>query len=224
MPQPWATIAVEDTPEGPLTLARNGAGEFLIQVRGRVLMSSAARRSEVALSTLALAALRPTPAPSVLIGGLGMGCTLRAALDALPERARVRVVELNPVVASWCRGPLAELTAGAVSDPRVEVAIEDVARSIAASGAGQWDAIVLDLYEGPRRATQGARDPFYGDEALRRTRRALAPGGVLAVWAEVFDAPFEAGLARAGFSVTTHRVPAGAGRAVHIVYVGVRGR
>ncbi len=205
------------TDEGALELRQRGDDEFLIVIAGRVLMTSAARRSEEALATLALAAIAGRAAPRVLIGGLGMAYTLRAALDALPATARVTVAELNPVVATWCRGPLAALTASAATDARVTIAITDVARAIASAPAS-YDAILLDLYEGPNAQSQRRDDPFYGAAALARSKAALRPGGVLAVWSEDPDAGFARRFEQAGFAVTTHR--AGKGGRSHVVYLG----
>lgn len=219
MAKPWSTLAKVATPEGALELRRRGETEFLIVIGGRVLMTSAARRSEEALATLGCAHLAAARAPRLLVGGLGMGYTLRAALDLLPAAAEVTVAELNPQVVEWCRGPLAALTSGAVDDARVRVEVADVAALIAASAAGAWDAILLDLYEGPHAATQRRDDPLYGAAALARAHRALAPGGVLAVWSEEPDAAFASRLAN-GFTATLHR--AGRGGRTHVVYLGVR--
>lgn len=216
MTRPWRVLETIATDEGPLELRQRGDDEFLIVIAGRVLMTSAARRSEEALATLALASI-DSSAPRVLIGGLGMAYTLRAALDALPANARVTVAELNPVVATWCRGPMAALTANAASDPRVTITIVDVARAIATAKAG-YDAILLDLYEGPNAQTQRADDPFYGAAALARSKAALRPGGVLAVWSEDPDAGFARRFEKAGFAVTTHR--SGKGGRSHVVYLG----
>jgi spermidine synthase len=218
---PWKTLATVATAEGALELRQRGAREFLIVIDGRVLMTSNDRRSEQALATLACNALAPaiTHAPRVLIGGLGMAYTVRAALDALPPAAEVVVAELTPTVEDWCRGPLAPLTGAALADPRVRVAIDDVARVIAGAPHGHYDAILLDLYEGPHAATQRDDDPFYGRAALAQSRAALGPGGVLAVWSEEPDEPFARRFAAAGFEVATHRL--GASR-THIVYVGRR--
>lgn len=215
---PWTTLATVATPEGALELRRRGEREFLILIDGRVLMTSRDRRSEEALATLAC---RPLTAarPRVLIGGLGMAYTVRAALDALPATAELVVAELTPAVDAWCRGPLAPLTAGAVLDPRVRVVIDDVARVIAAAPPRHYDAIVLDLYEGPHAATQRADDPFYGRAALRRSHAALAAGGSLAVWSEEPDEPFARRFTAAGFELTTHRL--GTTR-THVVYLGRR--
>jgi spermidine synthase len=159
------------------------------------------------------------PRPRVLIGGLGMGYTLRAALDALPRSARVVVAEIDPVIVRWCRGHLAGLTGSSLDDPRVRIEIADVAAVIAAAtqGGEPFDAIVLDLYEGPREAQGGAADPLYGRRALERTRAALAPEGVFAVWSEDADAPFAARLATAGFEV--ERLRPGKGGPRHVVYL-----
>lgn len=214
MPGPWQTLAREATPEGPLELRRRGR-ELLITVAGRVLMTSAAHRSEEALASLGCAGLPPRP--RVLLGGLGMGFTLRAALAVLPADAEVVVAELTAAVAEWCRGPIAELFGPTLDDPRVRLRIADVAAVIR---DGPWHAILLDLYEGPNAATQTDRDPFYGTAALARARAALRPGGVLAIWSEDPDAAFERRFAAAGFAVTRHR--AGRGGRAHIVYLGTR--
>jgi spermidine synthase len=162
------------------------------------------------------------PRPRVLIGGLGMGFTLRSALDVLSREAQVLVAEIEPAVVRWCRGPLAGMTGRAVEDRRVEIVLGDVARRIAEAGepdGSRFDAIILDLYEGPRTATQAREDPFWGPAALRRTREALAPGGVFSVWSEDPDAAFEKRLAAAGFQVERRRPESGGPR--HAVYLGL---
>jgi hypothetical protein len=226
----WETLDRVATAEGTLELRRRGADDFLITVGGRVLMTSQAHRSEDALARRACAALgaraslapqagraddsRARGRPRVLVGGLGMGYTLRAALDALPAAAAVTVVEINPRVVDWCRGPLAALSGGALDDRRVTVEVGDVADAIAA--ARGLDALVLDLYEGPHAATQGPADPLYGTAALGRTARALAPGGVFAVWSEEADRAFEQRLRSAGFSVDKQRLSGGR---AHVIYL-----
>jgi len=218
--RPWETLDRFDSDEGELELRRRGAREFLITARGRVLMNSAASRSETALAESACAELRGRPAPRVLIGGLGMGCTLRAALDALPAGATVIVAELHEAMVRWCRGPLAELTARAVDDPRVELRIGDVAREIgaaAAPSATRYDAVLLDLYEGPHPASQPRGHPHYGAAALARAHAALRPGGILAIWSEDPDPRFERALRRARFAVRLERPGRGGRR--HAVYL-----
>ncbi len=220
MTRPWRTLDRVSTAEGPLELRQRGERDFLIVIAGRVLMSSMGHRSELALATLACQDLPRPQAPHVLIGGLGMGFTLRAALDALPATARVVVAELSPEIVAWCRGALAPLTAAATADPRVAIEITDVAAAIAGATAGRFDAILLDLYEGPNPATQGADDPFYSASALARAHAALATRGVLAIWSEDPDPTFERRFEATGFSVSRHR-PGRGGRS-HAVYVGRR--
>ena len=132
--------------------------------------------------------LEETKKPRVLVGGLGMGFTLKAALDHLPPEAEVVVAELNPIMVTWCRGPIAQLTDGAVDDPRVTVVITDVAKVIAGAASKgreqRFDAIILDLYEGPYEGDQGRGDYLYGRKALALSGNALKPGGVFAVWSE----------------------------------------
>lgn len=185
-------------------------------------MTSMLNRSELAVAQLACARIAAHRSPRVLIGGLGLGYTLRAALDALPQSARVEVAELNHKVVEWCRGPLAVLTRDALADPRVTVTVGDVTRSIraAAEGAGvmpPYNAIVLDLYVGPSDEANGPSDPLYGNPILARTRAALVPGGVYAVWAEQPSQAFEARLKKAGFK--PELVRAGGGGPRHAVYL-----
>ncbi len=220
MTRPWKTIDSVDTEEGPLELRQRGSREFLITVAGRVLMNSAASRSEVALARVACEEVNRRPAPRLLIGGLGMGCTLRAALDSLPGDAQLLVVEINEAVLRWCRGPLAGLTNRAVDDERVEVRIGDVADAIAEAArpvATPVDAILLDLYEGPHPASQARDHAHYGAPALARTRAALGENGILAIWSEKPDPAFERNLDRAGFAVRCQRP--GRGGLRHAIYL-----
>jgi spermidine synthase len=219
--RPWHTLAREQTAEGTLELRQRGPRDFLLTLAGRVLMSSAASRSEQALGRLAAAAVAGRPGPRLLLGGLGLGLTLRAALDALPHDASVVVCELHAAVGRFCLGPLAALTGDALRDPRVELRIGDVAHAIAAAavpgGAAAFDAIALDLSFGPHVASQPREHPHYGPRALGRSRAALRPGGVLALWAEEPDPAFERRLRRAGFAV--ERARPGRGGRRHVVYL-----
>jgi len=221
MTRPWQTLDAVTTREGRLELRRRGDTEFLIAIAGRVLMNSQASLSELALGRLACEAIAQRSAPRVLIGGLGMACTLRACLDVLPARARVVVAELNEVVVRWCSsGPLADLTNRAAQDPRVELHVGDVAdviREAASPGADRFDAVILDLYEGPHPVCP--RDhPHYGQEALANVRAALRTRGIFALWSEDPNPTFEKHLGRAGFRVRTER-PGHGGRR-HVVYLG----
>ena len=220
MTKPWLTIDSNNTADGLLELRQRNGSDFLITIDGRVLMNSHANRSEVLLSKLACNCLKIKINPKVLIGGLGMGCTLKAALDELPGNARVVVAELNPIVVKWCRGPIAALTGGAVNDPRVTIEIADVASMIRNSamkgGDHRFDAIILDLYEGPFEAAKERGDYLYGDTALEMSVSALMPGGVFAVWSEDPDRAFERRLVHAGFTFKRHR-PGRGNR--HVVYI-----
>jgi spermidine synthase len=217
----WETLDAADTPEGRLELRCRGVDEYVLTVAGRVLMSSRAHRTEAAAAEVACRRVAGRERPRVLIGGLGMGFTLRAALDVLPRSARVTVAEIDPTIVRWCQGPLAGLTGGAVADRRVRVEVVDVARRIEGAAGEPFDAIVLDLYEGPRAATQAREDPFYGPRALAATRAALTPGGVFAVWSEDADAAFERRLAAAGFRA--ERLKPGKGGPRHVVYLAEAG-
>ncbi len=225
MAKPWRIVDSVDTDEGLLELRQRGETDFLITIADRVLMNSLANRSEVVLSELACALLTGRKKPRVLIGGLGMAYTLRAALDSLPVDAEVTVAELNPLVVDWCRGPLAALTKNAVGDPRVTVRISDVADLILAAathgGGYRYDAIILDLYEGPCESGRERGEYLYGDAALALSAAALLPGGVFAVWSEDPDAAFEHRLANAGFAVDKQRPGRGGRR--HVVYIAKQG-
>ncbi len=222
MSKPWQVVDSVDTDEGVLELRQRGEADYLITIAGRVLMNSTANKSEILLSELACAAIHNRKSPAVLMGGLGMGYTLKAALDNLPSDARVVTAELNPVVVKWCRGPIAHLTGGAVDDSRVTVEIEDVATVISKAavegGDSRFDAIILDLYEGPFEAAKERGAYLYGDAAIERSCSALKPGGVFAVWSEDPDRSFEKRLKTAGFSIDLKRPRRGGPR--HVVYIG----
>lgn len=220
MTKQWQTLDSQQSADGLLELRQRSGSDFLITINGRVLMNSHANKSEILLSKLACNSMNTKKDPRVLIGGLGMGCTLRSALDELPGNALVVVAELNPIVVKWCRGPLADLTGGAVNDPRVTIEIADVASIIRNSaingGENRFDAIILDLYEGPFEAAKERGASIYGETALAVSSTALMPGGVFAVWSEDPDKAFERRLVRAGFSFQRHR-PLRGNR--HIVYI-----
>jgi len=218
--KPWQTIDKSDKENNVLELRKRGDRDFLLLVNGRVLMNSSANRSEVALGEHACKLVADRPAPRVLIGGLGMGFTLRAALDALPASARVVVAELDPVIVDWCRGPLAGLTQCAVQDPRVTIETDDIAAVIiaaSAKGAPRYDAIIIDLYVGPSADSDEHFDPYYGSHALQTTAHALTPGGIFAIWGENPDAAFEKRLTAARF--TFERLRPGRGGLRHVVYI-----
>ena len=221
MAKPWKIIDSIMTKEGILELRQRGAGDFLIMIGSQVLMNSLSNRSEIVLGQLACSHLKLQDNVRVLVGGLGMGFTLKAVLDNLPNTAEVVVAELNPVIHSWCQSHLADLTGNVCSDPRVVVEISDVAqvirRSAVNGGMERYDAIVLDLYRGPHARTDQVNDPLYGSRAIENARAALKPGGMLAVWGECYDEGFEKRLKNAGFLVTTERP--GRGGLRHVVFL-----
>ena len=215
--QPWQVLESVNTREGVLELRRRGERDFLMTIAGRVLMNSQHHRSEDILADVACAALGRKNRPRVLLGGLGMGYTLRAALDQLAPAAAVTVVDVNRKVVDWNRGPLGPLAKFPINDERVRVLVDDVAQVIARSRPGGYDAILFDLYEGPHGATNRDRHPLYGGDAIERTQSALAPDGIFAVWSEEPDAPFEERLKAGGFEVTRHK--SGKGGRIHVVYL-----
>lgn len=226
MPTPWTLVERVDTPEGPLELRARGERDLMILHAGRVLMSSRIHRSELMVAELGCAPILDRKAPRVLIGGLGLGFTLRAALDALPRSSKIVVAELNPVVVKWCQGPAAIVTKGAVKDPRVTLVVDDVTRLIRDAASGKtkpYDAIILDLYVGPLDARDAHRDPLYGTTITGHANAALTDGGVYAVWGEDRSRSFEARLQKAGFA-TEFVLSRGGGGPRHAVYVAQKTR
>ena len=181
-----------------LQLFRRGA-DFMIVLDRNELMNSRMSGSEEALAVMTLERLRGRKSPHVLIGGYGMGFTLRAALAASSD-ARFTVVELVPEIVRWARGPMAELTAGCLDDPRVTVVEGDVALAIA-DARGTYDAILLDVDNGPDGLTAAGNDRLYSARGLAAARAALIPGGILAIWSAGPDKPFARRLGEAGFAV-----------------------
>lgn len=221
MAKPWITLDRVDTEDGPLELRQRGEMDFLITLGGLVLMNSLSNRSEVVLGQLGCQHLSNHPAPRVLVGGLGMGYTLKAVLDCLPATAQVVIAELNPTVVEWCRGPLALLTDNALDDPRVTVEICDVAKLVrrCAQGdaKGSFDTVVFDLYKGPHYRTDKINDPLYGSKAINNVRACLKPEGLFTAWGENYDEGFDQRLCAAGFTTRSERPGRGGYR--HVVFV-----
>ncbi len=204
---PRELLGTAEVPGGPpLRLFRRG-DDFMIVLDRNELMSSRMSGSEIALGTMTCARLTGHPAPRVLIGGYGMGFTLRAVLASLGADARIVVAELVPGILDWARGPMAALTGNCLDDPRVEIVIGDVGGAIA-GGSGRYDAILLDVDNGPDGLTREANDGLYTARGLAAARMALRPGGVLAVWSAGADAAFTRRLGQAGFAVDEIRVRA----------------
>ncbi|MBD3731036.1 MAG: spermidine synthase [Sphingomonadales bacterium] len=181
--------------------------DFMIVMGHNELMSSRKWGSEEALATMAIERLGGRPAPRMLIGGYGMGFTLRAALARLGPDARITVVELVPEIIEWARGPMAELAAGCLDDARVTLEMGDVGEAIARR-QGVWDAILLDVDNGPDGLVREDNDTLYSPPGLNAARRALAPGGVLAIWSAAPDPAFRGRLKKAGFDVDERIVAA----------------
>jgi spermidine synthase len=221
----WTHLDTATVPDdgGELRLMQRGA-EYSIMSGSIELMNSRLSGSEEALATLVGARLEDRPAPHVLIGGFGMGFTLRAALAALGPQATVTVAELVPAVLAWARGPMAHLTGDCLVDPRVRLAETDVARLIGPAEAA-YDAILLDVDNGPEGLSRAANDRLYDDAGLAAARRALRPGGVLAVWSSSPSLAFSQRLRRAGYQVQEHRVRASrSGRgARHMIWLAISG-
>lgn len=221
---PWKLIDATNVPggEGQLRLMQRGA-EFSIKLGQNELMSSRLSGSEEALATLACFRIKTLTKPRLLIGGLGMGFTLRAALAVLGPQARVTVVELVPAILTWARGPMADLFGDSLADPRVTISVADVARSIGAARAA-FDAILLDVDNGPQGLTRRANDALYDLKGLRAAHDALGPGGVLAVWSSGPDAQFTARLRKAGFVAEEIgiRATGGRGGARHMIWIATR--
>ena len=201
-----------------LRLFRRG-DEYIIAIGAGELMSSRMSGSEEALAVMSCERLRNAESARLLIGGYGMGFTLRAALAALGPDARVTVAELVPAIIDWARGPMAALAAGCLDDRRVELIVGDVAAAIA-EGRGRYDAILLDVDNGPDGLTQAANDRLYSSAGLAAARAALRPGGILAIWSAAPDARFARRLSAAGYRVDEVQVRARVGGkgARHIIW------
>jgi spermidine synthase len=174
--------------------------DFMIVLDRNELMSTRMNGSEIALAEMTLERLAGNAAPHLLIGGYGMGFTLRAALAKMGPKARATVAELVPEIIAWARGPMAALTASGLNDARVHLTMGDVG-GVIASAMQTYDAILLDVDNGPDGLTRAGNDGLYSDTGLMAAKRALRPGGILAVWSAGPDTKFSKRMARAGFAV-----------------------
>jgi len=222
---PWIELATATAPGGDrLRLLRRG-DEFSIRLQGgNELMNSRLGHSEEALATLALERLTGCPAPRVLIGGLGLGFTLRAALSFSPPGARLVVSEIVPELIGWAGQHMRAVFGECLSDPRVEVETRDVGAMIR-EAASSFDAILLDVDNGPDGLTRPGNNALYSEAGLKAARRALGPKGVLAVWSAAPVPAFSNRLLRCGFEVETHTVRASRGKRGnrHTIWIAVRG-
>ena len=203
----WELLGETRTPDGSEMRLTVRDREFLILVDGKTLMSSRTHGSEEALAVAACRHAQAAECPRVLVGGLGMAFTLRATLDLLPANAIVTVAELVPAVVGWNRGPLASLAGYALSDVRVRVDVRDVGFVLRAN-PDQFDAIVLDVDNGPAAFTASANQELYYNAGVALMYAALRPGGALSVWSAWEDRKFEQRLRFHGFTVKADRVRA----------------
>jgi spermidine synthase len=203
--KPWTILGRTRTPDGTeLSLAQH-TSEYAILANGQSLMSSRMHASEEALALLGCGRARTLTRPRILVGGLGMGFTLRQALDCLPQAACVLVAELVPDVVVWNHGPLGALAKHPLDDPRVRVEEGDVGATMRASRS-HFDAILLDVDNGPVALTASSNAALYNRQGVAAARAALRPGGVLAVWSARDDPQFERRLRTAGFRVQRTKV------------------
>src|SRR6202035_5157913 len=202
--KPFELLGQARSPDGTLMKLTRRGDEYFILVDGAILMCSRVHGSEEALATFACCRVRILEQPSVLIGGLGMGFTLRATLDLLPQDAMVIVAELVPAVVEWNRGPLGPLAGQPLEDARVRVEIDDVAVTLS-SRPGQFDAVLLDVDNGPTAFAASNNAGLYNNRGIAAARAALKTEGVLAVWAAQDDRKFEQRLRNGRFDVQVWR-------------------
>ena len=221
---PWLQIDTTRVPgaDVELRLMRRGA-EFSMMLGQNELMNSRLSGSEEALATLACRRIDGVKRPHLLIGGLGMGFTLRAALAVLDAQARITVAELVPAVIAWARGPMAEIFGDSLIDPRADIREADVVEMIKASPSA-FDAILLDVDNGPEALIRKANDALYNLKGLQSIRRALRPGGILAVWSSGPNAAFSKRLNAADFEVNEVGVRATTRRsgARHVIWFATK--
>jgi spermidine synthase len=222
--KPWELLGETSAPDGSDMRLSRRDNEYVIWVNGRPLMSSRMHGSEEALATAGCARIGTDASPRVLVGGLGMGYTLRAALDLLPQAAVVVVAELVPAVLEWNRGPLGALAGHPLKDKRVRVAVEDVGFTLRAN-KGRFDAVLLDVDNGPTAFTSVLNAGLYDNAGVAAAHDALKPGGALAVWSAWDDRKFEQRLRYHGFVARSTRVRArlSKGGTHHTIFLGVRG-
>jgi spermidine synthase len=216
---PWVLLArapIPGTAQALCLYRRGELLEFSIQISGYVseLMNSRVHASEDALAELGCAAIVGRPAPHVLVGGLGMGFTLAAALRVLGPDSVVTVAELVPEVVEWNRGPLGECAAFPLRDPRTRVHVGDVAELLR-RGQATYDAVLLDVDNGPEGMTHHGNNWLYSPSGLAAAQRTLRPGGVLAVWSATPDERFTRRLRQAGYQVEVRTVRARPGKGAH---------
>jgi spermidine synthase len=221
--KPWELLAETSTPDGDDMRLVKRDDEYVIWVNGRTLMSSRMHGSEEALATAACGHLRHVSQARVLVGGLGMGFTLAATLGLLPADAIVTVAELVPAVVEWNRGPLGACAGYPLKDKRVRITVDDVG-FVLRGNPGGFDAILLDVDNGPAALTSLANQGLYDNAGVAASYAALRDGGVLAVWSAWEDRKFEQRLRFHGFVAQVDRVRARLkkGGPRHAIFVGMK--
>jgi spermidine synthase len=223
---PWEVLGEAAAPDGTmLSLTRRGH-EYVILAKGKSLMSNRMHGSEEALASIGMKAM-PSCAkgaagkPRVLVGGLGMGYTLRAALNHLPSSGVIDVAELMPAIVDWNRGPLGPLADHPLDDPRAHVVVGDVAETLRKNKRA-YDAILLDVDNGPAAFTTDFNGGLYDNAGVANAKAALKPGGTLAVWSAWDDRKFEQRLRYSGFTVSVEHVRARLkqGGPYHTIFIG----
>ena len=222
---PWNLLGKTSTPSGDEMALMHQPGEFLILAGGKTLMSSRLHGSEEAMAEMACGHLRTLDSPTVLVGGLGMGFTVRATLNLLSARSTVVVAELVAGVVEWNRGPLGHLADHPLDDRRVQVEVTPVDQLLRATKS-RFDVVLLDVDNGPSAFTTEGNGWLYTDSGLAATKRALKDAGTLAVWSAQEDRRFEQRLKHAGLGVSVERVRARLkkGGPHHVIFVGRLGR
>ncbi len=217
----WELLGATRTPDGSDMNLTVRDGEYVILVNGKTLMSSRLHGSEEALARAACQNLADKRAPNVLVGGLGMGYTLRATLDLLSADASVTIAELVPAVIEWNRGPLGSLAEHPLNDPRVVVSVQDVAATLR-ERADYFDAILLDVDNGPTAFTTDANHSLYANSGVAAAYASLKADGTFAVWSAWEDRKFEHRLRFHGFSVEARneRSRSKKGGALHTIFIG----
>ncbi len=219
--KPHLKLAEVTTPDGARLSLHSHDRRFSIRLNGQELMHSAAAASELELGKLAVARISPRSIARVLVGGLGMGFTLDAVLANVGSRVSVDVAELIPDVVEWNRTHLAELNGGRLADARVMVLINDVSSVIARAKKGSYDAIILDVDNGPTAMVHGENARIYDAVGIQLLMTALKPGGRIAIWSARADPKFASRLTRAGLRVAAvpAKLHATAHRSTYMLYL-----
>jgi spermidine synthase len=217
---PWEELGKAKAPDGGTLILKRRGDEYEIRVDGWELMSSRAHGSEESLAHMGCDHVRRAEAPRVLVGGLGMGYTLRACLEVLPPSATVVVCELVPAVVEWNQKYLGHLAGKPLDDPRTKVHVGDVGAYLR-TVSERFDAILLDVDNGPRALTKKSNQLLYGPTFLELYKKTLRPGGLLAVWSSDRNSIFETGLRKAGYEAKSVDVRARgvAGGPAHTIFL-----